>query len=320
MAEATLAPESATAEVKAVIIKIRNAATIKLSYMRTLATKLAASSRAGIASTVTFLRRTWGSAPIALIGSGVVGGMTSTKTGYLMITNFISLIVKTTFRLLGTIRKAITDVLDYGIQLLGKSVGKFSPEKGERISTLGYVFTDKRESFLQRSCLLLSNTALIVKNSYEHKLVTLIVPVWSSLVGLAMLVNVFTKGLIINLASEVPVIGAYLASVLSGGWALILGVLIVASISALISVALKSDDIVGSVIETTDDPVATSEIKDVQQGEVTVNITGDITPELAQAIAEKHVETELAAAEASVRQIKNPNPRPNNQSKNKKKK
>jgi hypothetical protein len=135
-----------------------------------------------------------------------------------------------------------------------------------------------------------------------------------------MLVNVFTKGLIINLASEVPVIGAYLASVLSGGWALILGVLIVASISALISVALKSDDIVGSVIETTDDPVATSEIKDVQQGEVTVNITGDITPELAQAIAEKHVETELAAAEASVRQIKNPNPRPNNQSKNKKKK
>jgi len=320
MAEATLAPESATAEVKAVIIKIRNAATIKLSYMRTLATKLAASSRAGIASTVTFMRRTWGIAPIALIGSGVVGGLTSTKAGYLMVTNLISSIVKNIFRLLGTIRKAITDVLDYGIQLLGKSVGKFSPKKGERIATLGYVFTDKRESFLQRSCLLLSNTALIVKNSYEHKIVTLIVPVWSSLVGLAMLVNFMVKGLIINLASEVPVIGAYLASVLSGGWALVLGVLIVASVSALISVALKSDDIVGSVIETSDEPVATSEIKDVQQGEVTINITGDITPELALAIAEKHVETELAVAEASVKQIKNPNPRPNNQSKNKKKK
>lgn len=318
MAEATLAPESATAEVKAVIIKIRNAATIKLSYMRTLATKLAASSRAGITSTVTFLRRTWGIAPVALIGSGVVGGLTSTKMGYLMVTNFISLIVKNIFRLLGTIRKAITDVLDYGIQLLGKSVGKFSPKKGERISTLGYIFTDKRESFLQQSCLLLTNTALIVKNSYEHKLVTLIVPVWSSIVGLAMLVNVFTKNLITGLASEVPVIGAYLASVLSGGWALVLGVLIVASVSALIAVAVKNEDIVGSVIETSDDPVATSEIKDVQKGEVTVNITGDVTPELALAIAEKHVETELAAAEASVKQMNNSKPRPQNKSKKKK--
>lgn len=320
MADATLAPESASAVVKTAIIKIRNAATIKLSYMRSLATKLTASSRAGIAGTVTFLRRTWGIVPVALIGSGVVGGLTSTKKGYLMVTGFLSSAIKSAFRLLGTIRRGITDVLDYGIQLLGKSVGKFDSKKGERISTMGYIFTDKREGFLQRTASLLSKTALIVKNAYEHTLVTLIVPIWSSVVGLAMLVNLFTNSLITGLASEAPIIGTYLAAVLSGGWALVIGVLIVASISALIALALKSDDIVGTVVETSEAPVATSEIKDVQQGEVTINVVGDVTPELAQAIAEKHVEAELAAAEAAVRQMVKPQARPNTQSKNKKKK
>jgi len=320
MAEATLAPESASAVVKTAVIKIRNAATIKLSYMRTLATKLFASSRSGIASTVTFLRRSWGILPVALMGSGVVGGLTSTRKGYLMVTGFISSVIKSAFRLLGTVRRGITDVLDYGIQLLGKSVGKLNPKKGERISKLGYVFTDKRESFLQRTALLLSNTAIIVKNAYEHKLVTLIVPIWSSLVGLTMLIDVLAKGLIASLVTEIPAVGAAIASVLSGGWALVIGVLIVASISALIALALKSDDIVGTVVETSEEPVATSEIKDVQQGEVTINVTGDVTPELAQAIAEKHVEAELAAAEAAVKQMAKPQSRPNIPNKNKKKK
>jgi hypothetical protein len=248
--------------------------------------------------------------------------MTSTKKGYLTVTGFTSFLITKAFRLLGAVRKRITAILDYGIQLLGKSVSKFDAKKGSSITTMGYAFTDKREQLFGRTAAYLSSTANIVKNAYEHKIVTLIVPVWSSIVGLAMLINIITKGIVVELAFEIPTIGKYLAAILSGGLPLILGVLIVASASALIALAVKSDDIVGSVIETEDNPVATSEIKDVQNGEVTITVTGDVTPELAEAIAEKHVEVELAKAEAVVKEMSKPQtptrkPQP---SRNKKKK
>lgn len=320
MAEASLAPESATAVTKAAIIKVRSAAATKLSYMRTLATKLSAASRKGILNTVKFLRRSWGYIPVA-VSSSFIGGLSATKQGYLSLVGGIAAIFRGMFRLSEETRRSAWSVFDTIFYTTAKMVKKFNPDKGQKLAIRCCNFTDKRERFFQKLNQRLITVGNIVKRAYEHKITYTTVNIWSSVISIAMLVNAFTKGFVKSLVADLPAIGAFLASVISGGWATVIAVVLVATIAAITTLALKNESIVllDSVVETDDEPVATSEIKDVNNGEVTVNVVGDVTPEVAQAIAEKHVEVELANAQAAVKRAARPNNRPS-QHKSKKKK
>jgi len=328
MATATLAPTGAQADAKATVIKVRNAASVKLDYLRSLATKLVASSRKGIASTVTFMRRSWGIIPVSL-GGALIGGLTATKSGYRMVTGFISSVIKKTFKILGSIRRKSTDIYDYGFQLLAKGVGKINASAGSKMANFGYKVTDFRERAWAKAAEYTANFGRILKGAFEHTITATIVPIWSSIIGVGYVVNQFTGGLVSTFASLVPVVGKYIVAALSGGLPAILCVLGVAMIGAGVSIVLKNDEIVNGVqaqvlSETIEEAIAISEIVDIANGVVHVEVEGNVTSEQATDIAEQHIAQELVVAEKAVLELARPQaPRqqgPRNQNKNKKKK
>jgi hypothetical protein len=330
MATATLAPTGAQADAKATVIKVRNAASVKLDYLRSLATKLVASSRKGIASTVTFMRRSWGIIPVSL-GGALISGLTATKSGYRMVTGFISSVIKKTFSILGSIRRKSTDIYDYGFQLLAKGVGKINASAGSKMANFGYKVTDFRERAWMKVGSYTANFGRILKGAFEHTITATIVPIWSSIVGVGFVVNQFTGGLVSTFASLIPVAGKYVVAALAGGVPAILCVAGVAMLGAGISLALKSDEIVNGVqakvlSETIEEAIAISEIVDIANGVVHVEVEGNVTTAQATEIAEQHIAQELVVAEKAVRELVRPQaprpqgPRNQNQSKNKKKK
>lgn len=330
MAQATLAPTGAQADAKATVIKVRNAASVKLDYLRSLATKLVSASRKGIASTVTFMRRSWGVIPVSL-GGALISGMTATKSSYRTVVGLVSFAIKKTFSLLGKIRRRSSEAFDYAYQLTAKMVGKINKPIGTKMAHFGYKLTDYRERSYARLESFAGNFGRIMRSAFEHTITATIVPIWSSLIGIGYVVNLFTHGLVSTFASLIPVGGKYIVAALAGGVPAILAVVGVAMGGAAISLALKSDQIVNKVqseviAETLEEAVAISEIVDITSGTVEVEVEGNITTEQATNIAQQHVEQELAAAEKAVRELTKPsNPRPpvqrsKQQNKNKKKK
>lgn len=339
MATATLAPTGAPADAKATVVKVRNAASVKLDYLRSLATKLVASSRKGIAHSVTFMRRSWGIIPVSL-GGALISGLTATKSGYRMVTGFISSVIKKTFGLLGKLRRKSSEIFDYGFQLVSRGVGQINSSAGKKMSKLGYDLTDYRERSLSKVASFFGNFGRIVKSAFEHTITATIVPIWSSVMGVGYIVNYFTGGLVSSFAALVPVAGKYIVAALAGGIPAILAVIGVAMGGAAISLALKSDKIVNGVqaevlSETIEEAIAISEIVEIANGVVSVEVEGNVTVTQATEIAEQHIAQELAIAEKAVREMTKPQPtpntirpngqrpngqRPNGQSKNKKKK
>jgi hypothetical protein len=326
MATATLAPTGAPADAKATVIKVRNAASVKLDYLRSLATKLVSSSRKGIASTVTFMRRSWGVIPVSL-GGALISGLTSTKTGYRMVVGFISSVIKKTFSFLGSARRKIAEAGDYVFQLLAKGVGKINAPAGKKMANFGYRLTDFRERAWMKVSSYVTNFGRIVESAFKHSITATIVPIWSSLAGVSFVVNQLTGGLVSTFASLIPVAGKYVVAALAGGVPAILAVVGVAMFSAGAALVIKSDEIVNGVraqvlSETIEDAIAISEIVDMTNGVVSVEVAGNVTVAQATEIAEKHIEQELVVAEKVVRNVVKPHaPRPQNtHSKNKKKK
>jgi len=315
MATATLAPTGAQADAKATVVKVRNAASVKLDYLRSLATKLVASSRKGIASSVTFMRRSWGIVPVSL-GGALISGLTATKSGYRMVTGFVSTVIKKTFGLLGKLRRKSSDIFDYGFQLLSRGVGKINTSAGNKMSKFGYDLTDFRERSWAKVASFFGNFGRIVKSAFEHSITSTIVPIWSSIMGVGYIVNYFTGGLVSTFASLVPVAGKYIVAALAGGVPAILAVIGVAMMGAAISLALKSDSIVNGVqaevlSETIEEAIAISEIVDIANGIVSVEVEGNITVAQATEIAEQHISQELVVAEKAVRDLSRPAPKPN---------
>lgn len=326
MAQATLAPIGAQADAKATVVKVRNAASVKLDYLRSLATKLVASSRKGIASTVTFMRRSWGIIPVSL-GGALISGLTSTKTGYRMVTGFIGSVLKKTFSILGSARRKIAEAGDYAFQLLAKGVGKINAPAGKKMANFGYKLTDLRESTWMKISAYAANFGRIIESAFNHGITATIVPIWSSLAGVGFVINQVTGGLVSTFASLIPFAGKYIVAALAGGLPAILAVVGIAMFSAGATLVLKSDEIVNGVkaqvlSETIEDAIAISEIVDIANGVVSVEVAGDVTIAQATEIAEKHIAEELALAEKVVREVVKPySPRPQNtHSKNKKKK
>lgn len=326
MATATLAPTGAQADAKATVIKVRNAASVKLDYLRSLATKLVASSRKGIASTVTFMRRSWGVIPVSL-GGALISGLTSTKTGYRMVTGFIGSVIKKTFSILGVVRRKSSEAYDYGFQLLAKGVGKINAPAGKKMASFGYKVTDYRERAWMKFGAYATNFGRMLESAFNHGITATIVPIWSSLAGVGFVVNQLTGGVVSVFASLIPFAGKYIVTALTGGLPAILAVVGVAMLSAGATLVLKSDEIVNGVkaqvlSETLEDAIAISEIVDIANGVVSVEVEGNVTIAQATEIAEKHIAEELAVAEKAVREVVKPHsPRPQNtHGKNKKKK
>jgi len=331
MATANVAPTGAKADAKATVVQIRNAVSAKLDYLRVLANKLIASSKKGVAQTITFMRRSWGIIPLSF-GGALVSGLTATKSGYRAVTGFISSVIRSAYCLLGKARRWSTDISDYGIQLLAKVVGKINKPAGAKISSFGFKMTDYRERFWAKANYYVSTLALVIKAAVEHTITATIVPIWSSLIGVGFLLNQFTGGMASTLATGIPVVGKYAVAAMAGGPATALAIIGVAFLGGVVSIALKSKDIIAQAqaqtivsamnfIETDESDIS-SVIVEMSHGDVKVKVEGDVTIDQATDIAMKHIAEEVTALEKVVRPNITPkqNNYPSNQNKNKKKK
>ena len=313
MASATLAPTGAQADAKATVVKVRNAASVKLDYLRSLATKLVATSRKGIANTVTFMRRSWGVIPVSL-GGALISGITSTKYGYRSVVNFASGIIKKTFSFIGSLRRKLSYMYDNAFATFAGLVGKVNYGLGRKLKNFGYKVTDVREQSFVRLSQATSRFGRIAKAALLHGIPSVVVPIWSTLVGVGYVVNYFFGNFASSLASLIPFAGKYIVAALAGGWPAILMTASVAMASATVACLFKSDQIIGKVVAeditgAISEAIAVSDIVDISSGTASVEVTGDVSYEQALDIAQQHVEQELVVAEKAVKNLSKPAPR-----------
>jgi hypothetical protein len=299
-----------------------------LHFLRTLVSKIASDAERIAYAAVGFVKRAWKLIPsnvTTFAGFAALGGalgMMSTKRGYHVAVDGLSYVLKKVRSLVIGVARAINHGSNNAVCALGKLLAKNSVTKtvGVKIQDVSNVVVAKIASVIN----FVENYTLAVgthtMNALRSKIATRITTHGIKALIAAFVINAFTGQSISFSLVTLPVVGKFLAAAVSGGVATLYAALILVFIGSLIAAltTIKKDfsAIKNSMsdmfkmpflpnrtenevrpADTDEDAEVISEIKGANAEGVIVEVTGDVSSDTAEAIAEKHIDIEIATLE-----------------------
>lgn len=237
-----------TQAVKDTVSTIRTAAEVKLQYLRTLASKIVASTK--IPATAFFAKvkaiytavkgfvvnaakTVWNWLPYTVRGAALPA-LTSTRKGYNALTGFVKDALGFVARQFGKgidfVNKAIHNVGYYA----SKPICWVLPPVGNFLIRRNQAFTNFRQSVINYARVAFAGTGAILTEAYTSDTAVKVTTGFSSVLLPVILVNALTGGAVLAAIASIPVVGAIAAAALGGkGIAVALG--LSATIGAIIS-------------------------------------------------------------------------------------
>lgn len=313
MSASSAAPTGAGLDYKTVLVKVQSKATNQLAFLKALAIKLSTAAKSAIITGINFAKRTWSAMPANVSGS-LVASLTATKQGYLTVTGMVRTAISFITNTITTAAIIVHNSIDKIGAIVSSFVKSIHAPTGDLMHDANAKFTEIRYDVANFAYRNLSGLGTLFKHAFNNPITIRSTTFASVMVGFGLASNALTHGAIVTFASSLPVVGAILASALSGGIATALFIVSVAMFSAAFTLFYKRDEIIAEAINESIDKIAASTaIIDIVANVATVSVEGNVTPEQAKVVANAAIEQEVAKVERSLaKDFPNVKPGPRN--------